>query len=907
MASTWNNLLPRRICVPRKSVSSDHSSWVKSFGPTGDLPPKRHSSSRLTTTSGVQKISKLYEDQNCINISPPSSPEQDVLEFRHELLNIEDPFPLDSELQQLQNLRSDHCSSSVVSQNEGSTICESSQPDYVTELQNTDEQTNLDSSFESLCYLTELQRDNTEIPYASLCVKSLPRRVPPNSMLRKLHHLLKRKSSERCVWLHQRSTQRTQVSFNHVSKAFQILKVFRSPNGLSGLVAFGVREIISNLEAKIENQNEEQKDESNCFGVLLLPTSGIPSGMEAVFSSTTRNPFLGDSLKCGDCVAVFGPWSTYHSREFDNLPVMHSFFWVERIKSEALVGNNFPDFHTNFVKPQLITCPCLSSCDPHTVLSCPSRFRVLSKRNLLVISGFEDSSQDVSATLFDRKCVLVLGCHRFWLLNKLRPILLVWHFGGYPGLILLPNREDFTGNLSKCDITYQDFRLGYVYTTEALLQLPSEQLPEVVHKEIINRLNEIESYLDKKYASNLKSFIRGSTAHNNDITDELFFGNTECNINFWEARVSHFNLVESNYIHLNSSISYKISLADSTRCSISGSLLIEPPEGSLSKDIILDCFNTECKKLQLSSKHNMILGECLTDIQKVARVFYLWLSESITPILLPCICLVDIVSPMELIYQKMFTMSTVVDQSSGFGVYMSIDQAIVFGSFIVLDRFASLTIEDHTQHVLKHSLRSSLCKQIYTNSIILQSSKDLNTIRVHQMVFFSGTLIRVDTSRSHVWPTCPYCACANFEIHSNVNDKIAMKSESLKCIRCSALLSNPLQQLEIEVQVLIDGENNCKPMRRVKEDNSPMEITLNMAPWRLCKLLNVTQSNLLTGTGLNPKDLINRRLDNVCAIVVHIPNKLTVNDDCVRKRNMHLKNLYAIELDQININRKCNM
>ncbi|VDQ10518.1 unnamed protein product [Trichobilharzia regenti] len=121
-----------------------------------------------------------------------------------------------------------------------------------------------------------------------------------------------------------------------------------------------------------------------------------------------------------------------------------------------------------------------------------------------------------------------------------------------------------------------------------------------------------------------------------------------------------------------------------------------------------------------------------------------------------------------------------------------------------------------------------------------------------------------------------------------MNDKIAMKSESLKCIRCSALLSNPLQQLEIEVQVLIDGENNYKPMRRVKEDNSPTEITLNE-------------------TGLNPKDLINRRLDDVCAIVVHIPNKLTVDDDCVRKRNMHLKNLYAIELDQININRKCNV
>ncbi|VDQ00515.1 unnamed protein product [Trichobilharzia regenti] len=322
------------------SVSSDCSSWVKSFSPTGNLPPKRHSSSRLTTTSGVQKISKLYEDQNCINISPPSSPEQDVLEFRHELLNIEDPFvscscgigyphkrlsfigyhfvligkfPLDSELQQLQNLRSGHCSSSVVSQNEAGTICESSQPNYVTELRNTDEQTNLDSSFESLCYLTELQRDCAEVPYTSL-----------NSILRKLHHLLKRKSSERCVWLHQRSTQRTQVSFNHVSKAFQILKVFRSPNGLSGLIAFGVREITSNLEAKIENQGEERKDESNCFG------------------------------------------------------------------------------------------------DPHTVLNCPNRFRGLLKRNLLVISEFEDSSQDVSATLFDRKCCLVLGCHRFWLLNKLR-------------------------------------------------------------------------------------------------------------------------------------------------------------------------------------------------------------------------------------------------------------------------------------------------------------------------------------------------------------------------------------------------------------------------------------------------------------------------------------------------------
>ncbi|VDO95253.1 unnamed protein product [Schistosoma mattheei] len=66
----------------------------------------------------------------------------------------------------------------VSSQNENAVICEYSQPSSVTEVVNQNEFTNLDeSNFDSLCYLTELQRDCSELPYTNLTVKSLPRRI----------------------------------------------------------------------------------------------------------------------------------------------------------------------------------------------------------------------------------------------------------------------------------------------------------------------------------------------------------------------------------------------------------------------------------------------------------------------------------------------------------------------------------------------------------------------------------------------------------------------------------------------------------------------------------------------------------------------------------------------------------
>lgn len=87
-------------------------------------------------------------------------------------------FQSPNEFQQIQNLISGNCSSSVSSQNENAVICEYSQPSSVTEVVNQNEFTNLDeSNFDSLCYLTELQRDCSELPYTNLTVKSLPRRI----------------------------------------------------------------------------------------------------------------------------------------------------------------------------------------------------------------------------------------------------------------------------------------------------------------------------------------------------------------------------------------------------------------------------------------------------------------------------------------------------------------------------------------------------------------------------------------------------------------------------------------------------------------------------------------------------------------------------------------------------------
>ncbi|VDO97873.1 unnamed protein product [Schistosoma margrebowiei] len=128
-----------------------------------------------------------------------------------------------------------------------------------------------------------------------------------------------------------------------------------------------------------------------------------------------------------------------------------------------------------------------------------------------------------------------------------------------------------------------------------------------------------------------------------------------------------------------------------------------------------------------------------------------------------------------------------------------------------------------------YAFKNSLSKQIYSNYILLQSLEDVDKLRVHQIVSFSGTLIHVDTSRSHVWSICPYCACADFEIYSDVDNKVKYfsKQENLKCVRCLALLSNPLERLETEVQVLINFDNDQSTVNKLKRHKSSVELTLN--------------------------------------------------------------------------------
>ncbi|VDP78603.1 unnamed protein product [Schistosoma mattheei] len=99
------------------------------------------------------------------------------------------------------------------------------------------------------------------------------------------------------------------------------------------------------------------------------------------------------------------------------------------------------------------------------------------------------------------------------------------------------------------------------------------------------------------------------------------------------------------------------------------------------------------------------------------------------------------------------------------------------------------------------------------------------------LINYAGTLIHVDTSRSHVWSICPYCACADFEIYSGVDNKVKYfsKQENLKCVRCLALLSNPLERLETEVQVLINFDNDQSTVNKLKRHKSSVELTLNVS------------------------------------------------------------------------------
>lgn len=71
-----------------------------------------------------------------------------------------------------------------------------------------------------------------------------------------------------------------------------------------------------------------------------------------------------------------------------------------------------------------------------------------------------------------------------------------------------------------------------------------------------------------------------------------------------------------------------------------------------------------------------------TNEQKSTRTFYLWISESVTSTLIPCICLVDVTSPIELIYEQLFAISSTSNflSTTGFGVYIIIDQGLFFDS-----------------------------------------------------------------------------------------------------------------------------------------------------------------------------------------------------------------------------------
>ncbi|KAF7262211.1 hypothetical protein EG68_01018 [Paragonimus skrjabini miyazakii] len=879
------SLVPRRVRVNRKSVSCNLSAnWI-------DCVTKQDSQIKIIPRRVVTRFTSeqdhLTSDEiDLINLSPVSSPECDYLAgVSHELLTIEATEMKNTSVEFIEQRISEPCSVTSSQQS----ICESTERPSADEVARYSSPTHEPSSM-TCDYLCRLRRDALSVPYLDLGRRLLNRHRPvKNSLAARLCLLIRRSLSERSMWLHQSVTG--EPTGAHPSRVFRVVACdLLQFAGTPGLIAFRVSESRSVHESA-------DRISAQSVSALLLPTSGYQTKTHDLPNSE-YGPILGDSLNVGDVLRVFAPWSVL-SDPLDLLKpvVLYAFFWVERLRprdaQNLIEVDRTPETRlTKMYDPVPLACSCLLSGLSSVIQSCPHRFRVPCELEADAVDAVDTGSIGHRSLNLDKwqNPILVLDICQFWFMNKLRKILLVLYHAVGHGLVLLPDDASLTSGFKPSPL-WADVQLGNVYATEGLLQLPSSDIPQSLQLEIMMRLQELQLQVSGVYVDKFTRFIQsnGLPAPKTTVATEASSAFGHCCLS--DARAATVTLAIANYIRLPEPMTFQANLPLFTRCHLDGLFVYEIPEGSLLKSLILQQIKSgsDSPSWKTTDQADRFSGL----LNQATRISFLLVGRSKSAVVVPCICILTVLSPLNLIVNQCKLPTSVLNLASFCGTPVSIDCALVGCGCLIVDHFSNIRMRSHRTQATSSSAfrRPPDIESVRLNS----SSVDTGRLRTGIFVQFSGLLKKVSRARSHTWPVCSVCLSSDLTLRYGLTStKLAL----FTCQRCLTCAPEPLQLMELEVLVQLDdncsSEASINPLCVNRSQALTPWIVLNMSTTRLFKLLDLPLSVSIKNMQFNPKTLLSRRLSEVIGLIVHIDLEYVISCESFPVLGIHV-----IEVDAV--------
>ncbi|TPP60135.1 hypothetical protein FGIG_11697 [Fasciola gigantica] len=483
-SNTKNWMLPKQVKLKRKSVECHSSAqWIDLSIRSNVLGPPKKPFRRICNSHSMKTDAVKVHSEDALGVvSSTSSPEDEYLTHSgHELLAIESS----EQYSRSTEAAFDHISDSSSLPTSQQTMEDLEVEKFtveVTLLHDMDLPRNPSKDTSTIEYINQLKHDRSEAPYVSLMSK-FPRETQLNGgVLERLHKLHRRLNSERSIWLHQRELRRGDAIETRKSKLFRV----DSSNdvksvGLPGVVSFRATVLerpFESTDLTVKVSGTRITDRKNTV-ILALPISGAKF-QGASFSRASESDLtilLGDLIKPGDVLRIFSPWSCIPNEGSTQPPLFHSFFWVERVRDRDLptwyTASNLPTSSSPVSSPISVACSCLASGSKFSVTTCSKRFR--DSRDV-----YADPVETIMPQNLNMNCIFVVHCFQFWILKKVRPVLLVQFHSGGSGLILLPYPVPSRNSTSPAQPTrsWTEPRVGGVYHAQDLLQLPVSHLPK---------------------------------------------------------------------------------------------------------------------------------------------------------------------------------------------------------------------------------------------------------------------------------------------------------------------------------------------------------------------------------------------------------------------------------------------
>ncbi|KAF8569319.1 hypothetical protein P879_03704 [Paragonimus westermani] len=476
-----------------------------------------------------------------------------------------------------------------------------------------------------------------------------------------------------------------------------------------------------------------------------------------------------------------------------------------------------------------------------------------------------------------------------------RKILLVLHHAAGHGLVLLPDEVSTSG--FKPSPLRLDVQIGNVYATDGLLQLPSSDIPQrrtflcAYGVGFAQRTNAHGALFSLSLILQFTRFIQpdGLPASKTTVTAEASSAFRNCCLS--DARAATLTLAVANYIRLLEPITFQANLPLFTRCHLDGLFVYEIPEGSLLRSLVLQqiksCSDTASWK---TTSHANRFSDLLN---QAARLLFLLVGRSKSAVVVPCICIPTVLSPLNLILDQCKLLTSVLNLASFCGTPLSIDYALVGCGCLIVDHFSNIRMGSHRTR----KAPSSAFRRPPDIELVHLNSSSVDTSRLHTGIFvqFNGLLRKVTTARSHTWPVCSVCLSSDLTLRYGLaNTKLAV----FTCQRCLSCASEPLQLLELEVLVQPDdtcsSEASINPLRVNRSQVLTPWIVLNMSTTRLFKLLDLPLSASIKNMQFNPKTLLGRRLNEVIGLIVKIDPEYVISCESLPVLGIHV-----IELDAV--------